>query len=133
MTCQIRAVMLLTSDLDRAVRFYESGLGLKKGRGGADMATFEMEGSALAIVTRDSAERLTGLILGEAPEIPSQFLVLQAGSREEVGQIIDRAHEAGARVLRRPADNDWGGYSAAFSDPDGHTWSVGFNLEFYRA
>lgn len=133
MTSQIRAVMLLTSDLDRAVKFYESGLGLKKGRGGADMATFEMEGSALAIVTRDSAERLTGLILGEAPEIPSQFLVLQAGSREEVGQIIDRAHEAGARVLRRPADNDWGGYSAAFSDPDGHTWSVGFNLEFYRA
>ena len=132
MNNQIRAVMLLTSDLDRAVKFYESGLNLKKGRGGADMATFEMEGSSLAIVTRDSAQALTGLILGHAPEIPSQFLVLQAGSREDVEKIIDRAHEAGARVLRRPADNDWGGYSAAFADPDGHTWSVGFNVEFYR-
>ena len=122
MNSQIRAVMILTSDLDRAVKFYESGLGLKKSRGGADMATFEMEGSSLAIVTRDSAQALTGLILGQAPEIPSQFLVLQAGSREEVEQIIDRVQEAGARVLRRPADNDWGGYSAAFADPDGHTW-----------
>ena len=84
MTTKIRAAMLLTSDLDRAVSFYESGLGLKRTRGGSTMAAFENEGVSLALVTRDQAQALTGLVLGQAPEIPSQFLAVQMGSREEV-------------------------------------------------
>ena len=133
MESRIRAIMLLTSDLDRAVRFYEQGLGLTLARSGADMAAFELEGAALAILTRDAATKLTGLVLGEAPEMPSQFQVLQAGSREDVDATIEQVRRAGATVLREPHENDWGGYSAAFRDPDGNSWSVGFNVEFYRA
>lgn len=42
---------------------------------------------------------------------------------------VDRVHalaiEAGGRTLRAPEDQDYGGRSASFADPEGNTWSVG--------
>ena len=133
MDTRIRAVMLLTSDLDRAVSFYQQAFGLTLSRGGAHMAAFELEGASLAILTKDAATKLTGLVVGEPSELPSQFQVLQAGSTEAVDESIAKVRSAGGTILREPGENEWGGYSAAFRDPDGNAWSIGFNVEFYRA
>ena len=131
MEARLRAVMLLTSDLPRAMAFYDA-LGLPRTRAGADLAIYDVDGGALALVTKPAAERLTGLVLGAPPDMPSQFLVHQARSRADVDAIVSAAEQAGARVLRRPADNDWGGYAGAFADPDGHAWTIGHNVEFYK-
>jgi uncharacterized glyoxalase superfamily protein PhnB len=76
-------------------------------------------------------------IVGEAPGAAGggsgAFLLKQARSQDEVDAWFAKAEEAGAQVIRRPASNEWGGYSGAFADPDGHVWNVGFNLLFYRA
>jgi uncharacterized protein len=41
--------------------------------------------------------------------------------------VIEEARGAGADVVREPAETFWGGYSAAFTDPDGHPWEVAHN------
>jgi uncharacterized glyoxalase superfamily protein PhnB len=129
---RIRALLLAVSDISRSTTFYEEGLGLPKASAGGDLVSFDLKGSALALVARDAMSRLTGLVVGEPPDMPASFVAYQADDREEVDAILARAEEAGARVLRRPAENEWGGYSGAFADPDGHAWSVGFNLALYQ-
>jgi catechol 2,3-dioxygenase-like lactoylglutathione lyase family enzyme len=48
-------------------------------------------------------------------------------SPAEVDEVIALAEAAGARIGRRGAPTEWGGYSAAFTDPDGHPWEVAHN------
>jgi uncharacterized protein len=45
----------------------------------------------------------------------------------EVDAVIDEARAAGAGIVREPGETFWGGYSAAFTDPDGHPWEVAHN------
>ncbi len=43
--------------------------------------------------------------------------------------LFDRAKEAGAKVLREPADQFYGDRSAMVADPEGHVWSFGQTLK----
>jgi uncharacterized glyoxalase superfamily protein PhnB len=45
----------------------------------------------------------------------------------EVDAIADEVRAAGGTVTREPGETFWGGYSAAFTDPDGHPWEVAHN------
>jgi hypothetical protein len=47
-----------------------------------------------------------------------------------VDEALRVAAAAGARVTRRAAATDWGGYVAYFTDPDGHLWEVAHNPGF---
>ncbi len=55
-----------------------------------------------------------------------QQLVLShdAGSAQEVDEIIARAESAGAAVTVPPAGQQWGGYLGCFTDPDGVPWKI---------
>ena len=48
----------------------------------------------------------------------------------EVDAVIEEARRAGATLVREPAETFWGGYSAAFTDPDGHAWELAYNPGF---
>ena len=48
-------------------------------------------------------------------------------SPEDVDAVIEEARRAGAHIVREPAETFWGGYSAAFTDPEGHPWEVAHN------
>ncbi len=54
-------------------------------------------------------------------------LAHNVGSAEEVDRVIEEVRKAGATISREPAETSWGGYSAAFVDPDGHPWEVAHN------
>ena len=54
-------------------------------------------------------------------------LAYNTRSPEEVDAVIDEARAAGATIAREPGETFWGGYSAIFSDPDGHPWEVAHN------
>lgn len=40
---------------------------------------------------------------------------------------LERARDAGARVVKPAGDTFWGGYAGLFADPDGHLWEVAWN------
>lgn len=44
---------------------------------------------------------------------------------DDCDDVFRRAVDAGATVLREPADQDYGGRSAAVQDPEGNIWSMG--------
>ncbi len=43
---------------------------------------------------------------------------------EQVDEAVDRAVEAGATVIREPADQFYGDRAAVIADPFGHEWSL---------
>ena len=45
-------------------------------------------------------------------------------ARVEVDATIDSARAAGARITREPTDEEWGGPSAYFTDPEENLWEV---------
>jgi len=51
-------------------------------------------------------------------------------SEQEVDEIVEAAEQAGATITRRAGPTFYGGYSAYFTDPDGHVWEVAYNPGF---
>ncbi len=46
---------------------------------------------------------------------------------EEVDEVLAHAKREGATIVRTAAQTEWGGYSGAFSDPEGYVWEVAHN------
>ena len=53
------------------------------------------------------------------------MIALDAGSREEVQQILAKAKKLGATIYAEPADHGWM-YQHSFADLDGHQWEFGY-------
>jgi len=119
-------ITLGVSDLDRAIRFYETGLGLPRKAMDADVAFFPLDGTWLALYSRAAlAEDATVSAAGSGFE--GFALAHNVSSREEVERVLEQAVGAGARLVKPAQDAFWGGYTGYFADPDGHLWEVAWN------
>ena len=123
---RLSLVTLGVSDLARARRFYEDGLGWRRGNDEPGVAFYEMPGGILALWSRESLAadaRVadTGVAFG------GMTLAYNARSRAEVDAVLAEAVAAGARLLKPAEEVFWGGYSGYFADPDGHVWEVAHN------
>lgn len=133
---QISLITLCVDDLERSLRFYRDGLGLKtEGIVGTEfeygaVAFFELQGGLrLAIWPRKSLAHDAGL----SPEKPSATdfaLGHNVSSRAEVDAVMEQAHKAGAVIVKPARDAFWGGYSGYFQDPDRHLWEVAWNPQW---
>ena len=130
---RLTVLTLGVSDLDRAVRFYRDGLGLRTdGIVGTEfehgaVAFFDLQaGVRLALWPRASLAHDAGL-----PEAPPSATELTLGhnvaSREEVDAVMAEARGAGATIVKEARETFWGGYAGYFQDPDGHLWEVVWN------
>jgi uncharacterized protein len=133
---RITLVTLGVDDLQRAVRFYRDGLGLKtEGIVGTEfehgaVAFFDMQsGLKLALWPRSSIAHDTGIALGTANA--TEFTIgHNVSSKAEVDAIMEQAKRAGAVVVKAAHDTFWGGYAGYFQDPDGHLWEVAWNPQW---
>ena len=130
---RITVITLGTDDLERAVRFYRDGLGLKtEGIIGTEfehgaVAFFELQsGLRLALWPRKSISHDSGLPVG-APSATELTLGHNVGSRGEVDAVMAQARSAGATIVKPAHDTFWGGYAGYFQDPDGHLWEAVWN------
>ena len=126
---RLHLVTLGVRDLARAVRFYRDGLGWRPALEADDFVLFDLGGAALALYPRDLLAADAGV-----PPGPRAFggvtLAQTVASRQEVDGVIAGACAAGASLLRRASEKDWGGYSGYFADPDGHPWEIAYNPRF---
>lgn len=133
MQARISVITLGVDDLDRAVEFYQQGLGLdtagvvgKEFEHGA-VAFFDLQaGLKLALWPRASIAHDSGLPQA-APGATEFTLGHNVGSKGEVDAVMLRAQSAGATVVKPAQDTFWGGYAGYFQDPDGHLWEVVWN------
>ena len=133
---RITLITLGVDDLQRAVRFYRDGLGLKtEGIVGTEfeygaVAFFDLQaGLKLALWPRKSIAHDTGIALGK-PNATDFTIGHNVSSKVEVDAVMAQAKRSGSMVVKPAHDTFWGGYAGYFQDPDGHLWEVAWNPQW---
>ncbi|NJD36230.1 MAG: VOC family protein [Betaproteobacteria bacterium] len=133
---RISMITLGVDDLERALRFYRDGLGLKtEGIIGQQfehgaVVFFDLQaGLKLALWPRQSLAHDSGIAL-TASGATEFALGHNVGSKAEVDAVMRQARDAGAVIAKPAQDTFWGGYAGYFQDPDGHLWEVVWNPQF---
>jgi len=136
MKARITVITIGVDDLERSLRFYRDGLGMKTDgiignefEHGA-VAFFDLQaGLKLAIWPRKSLSHDSGLPPG-SPN-PTEFtLGHNVASKAEVNAVMQKAKNAGAIIAKPAQDTFWGGYAGYFQDPDRHLWEVVWNPQW---
>jgi catechol 2,3-dioxygenase-like lactoylglutathione lyase family enzyme len=126
---RISFVTLGVSDLKRATRFYQEGLGLPRLESPPGISFFDLGKTWLALYPRDLLAANAG-----APAAGSGFsgftLAHNVRSEAEVDKLLEEVTAVGGRMVKRGQPADWGGYSGYFADPDGFLWEVAWNPYF---
>lgn len=123
---RISMITLGVRDLDKAVAFYEKGLGFPRMESPPEVAFFTLNGTWLGLYGREAlAEDAT--VSSEGQGFESFALAHNVSSEKEVGEVIAQAVAAGAELVKEPQKVFWGGYSGYFKDLDGHLWEVAHN------
>ena len=123
---RLSVVTLGVADLRRSRRFYEDGLGWKRGNDSDEVVFYQLNGMILALFPREELAKDAHL-RREGQGFGGVTLALCARSKDEVNAILAQAKKAGAGILKPAQDVFWGGYSGYFADPDGHPWEIAWN------
>jgi catechol 2,3-dioxygenase-like lactoylglutathione lyase family enzyme len=133
---RISLITLCVDELERSLRFYRDGMGLKtEGIVGTEfehgaVAFFDLQaGLKLAIWPRKSLSLDSGLPV-ERPSATDFTLGHNVSSKAEVDAVMEQARDAGAVIVKPARDTFWGGYAGYFQDPDGHLWEVAWNPQW---
>lgn len=122
---RVSLVTLGVGDLARARSFYEA-LGWTTGAAPEDdVVFFPAGGMVVALWDRGSLAEDSGV--EDSGGWGGVTLAHNVRSPAEVDAVVHEARAAGANIVREPGETFWGGYSAAFTDPDGHTWEIAHN------
>jgi len=127
---RLSVVTLGVANLDRSQRFYEKGLGWTLGSADEQIRFFQLNGMIFALYPWEA--------LAEDAQLPARgtgfsgvTLAYCARSRAEVDEVLERAAQAGARIVKPAQEVFWGGYSGYFADPDDHLWEVAHNPSWH--
>jgi len=133
---RITLITIGVDDLERSLRFYRDGLGLKtEGIVGKEfehgaVAFFDLQaGLKLAIWPRKSIAHDSGLPVGH-PCATEFTIAHNVSSKAEVDAVMEQAKRAGAVIVKPAHDTVWGGYAGYFQDPDQHLWEVAWNPQW---
>lgn len=122
---RISLITLGVSDLARSRTFYEALGWSTNAAPDDDVVFFQAGGIVVALWDRARLAEDSGV---EDPGGSSGFtLAYNVRSPEEADSVAEEVRAAGGRITREPDKTFWGGYSFAFTDPDGHPWEVAHN------
>jgi predicted lactoylglutathione lyase len=123
---RLNVVTLGVTDFARAVRFYQDlGFERRLKVTSDDIAFFDGGGMVIGLFRWD--------MLAEDAQLPTEprpqafrgiTLAQMCRSDAEVDELIARALQAGATLLKKAQNTHFGGYSGYFADPDGHPWEA---------
>jgi catechol 2,3-dioxygenase-like lactoylglutathione lyase family enzyme len=127
MEARLNIITLGVKDFDKAVAFYEQGLGWPKSSASQDdIAFFKLAGIVLSLYPREKlAEDMT--IAPEGSGFSGVSIAYNARSEKEVDDVISKVEKLGATIVKRPQKVFWGGYSSYFGDLDGYLFEVAYN------
>jgi len=128
---RLTQLTLGVGNLDKATKFYEAVLDTFPNTSYDGVVFFELPGTWISLYP---LEKLANDISSEVPTRRDGFsgitLAHNAGSKDEVIAIIERARSVGANVVKEPQETFWGGFSGYFADLDGYYWEVAWGPMF---
>ena len=126
----ISMVTLGVQNIEKSIRFYANGLGFPRMPFEGGAAFFNLNGSWLSLYPWSAlAEDATVDAAGSG--FRGVTLAHVVSSKAEVRNILEKAVNAGGKLIKPAQDVFWGGYSGYFADPDGHLWEVAWNPHFW--
>jgi len=126
---RVSLITLGVRDLRRARSFYEA-LGWR-GQEVEETVFFQAGGLGLVLWGRDKLAADCGLPdTGPVNGFGGIALAHNVRSPDEVDALLMTAEQAGATITKPAATSQFGFYSGAFTDPDGHAWEVAHNPGF---
>lgn len=121
---RLSLITLGVDDVERARKFYEA-MGWEGQTPDGDVWFFQAGGMVFALWDRFKLAEDSGV--SEASGSSGFTLALNVRSPQEVDAVAGEVRLAGGAITREAAETFWGGYSLAFTDPDGHPWEVAHN------
>lgn len=122
---RVSLITLGVRDLTRATQFY-TDLGWIPADSPDGVVAFDLIGQTLGLFPLEALAQDIGL-----PESDlgtgAATLAHNLRDRDAVDDLMRRAAEAGAKILKPASESFWGGYHGYFSDPDGHIWEIAHN------
>jgi catechol 2,3-dioxygenase-like lactoylglutathione lyase family enzyme len=122
-------------DLEKSLKFYRDGLGLKT----QGVVGTEFEHGAVVFIDLEGGMKLAlyprkeiawdAKIPHDPPSVTEFTIGHLVNSKEEVDKVMRQAKKAGAKITKPAEDTFWGGYAGYFQDPDGHLWEIAWNPE----
>jgi uncharacterized protein len=126
---RLSLVTLGVTDLARARRFYEEGLGWQRANQHDEVVFYQAGGMVLALWGRDALAK-DAQVGSDGSGFRGIALAYNTRERAEVDAVLAEAEAAGGRIVKAAHDAFWGGYSGYFADPDGHLWEVAWNPDW---
>jgi catechol 2,3-dioxygenase-like lactoylglutathione lyase family enzyme len=123
---RISFITLGVADLERATRFYGTGLGLPPVAAPPNAAFFDFGIFQLALYPRQLLAADAG-IRADGSGFSGFTLAHNVRSPDQVDRLLETAGSAGGRIVRPGKPSSWGGYTGYFADPDGFLWEVAWN------
>ncbi len=112
---RLSAVTLGVADLEQSRRFYEEGLGWRRGNDHDEVVLFQAGGAVLALHPRHLLAE-DARVANDGQGFDGISLAYNTRTREEVDAVLAEAAAAGATLLKPARDTSWGGYAGYFAD-----------------
>lgn len=131
---RINIICLGVKDIQKATAFYRDGLGFETHEvsDAPTVVFFNNKGTKLELYPLDLLAK--DISADNPPDYVPGFhgitLAYNAFSKEEVYDVIARAKQAGATIVKEPQEVFWGGFHAYFTDLDGYYWEVAWGPTF---
>jgi hypothetical protein len=122
----LTAITLGVADMAKSIRFYEAlGFVRRMRATGEQVAFFDAGGTILALYPWDKLAADAALPDQPRPQgFRGTTLAWNRASPADVDAAMAHALGGGARLIKKPHETFYGGYSGYFADPDGHPWEV---------
>ncbi|MEP2639799.1 VOC family protein [Roseobacter sp.] len=118
-------ITLGARDVPALALFYDA-LGWARTPSPEGVVAYDLIGQTLGLYPLDKLAEDIGVPVAELGHGAST-LGHNVRQKPEVAEILTRAQEAGARLLKPAQDVFWGGHHGYFADPEGHIWEIAYN------
>jgi len=124
---RLTIVGLGVKDLEVSTHFYENVLGWEKHpSSNAGISFFKLNGIMLSLYPKDKLAEDAG-IAAQGSGFKGFSLAFNTRTKDEVDSIVNTLHAKGVKIVKRPEEVFWGGYSGYIADPDDNLWEIAYN------
>ena len=124
---KLNLITLGVDDIERAVNFYEKGLGWQRSSASMDdMILFPLGGIVLGLYPRKLLAE-DAMVNHKGSGFSGITLSYNAKDETEVDKVLKKVAGLGATVIKPAQKVFWGGYHGYFKDLDGHLIEVAYN------
>ncbi|MFD1694902.1 VOC family protein [Roseibium aestuarii] len=125
---RLSLITLVVDDIATTRRFLTDGLGwTAHGPSNDEVAFFPLNGMVLGLYARPKLEEELGHPAPAGVHGHSCSIAWNGRSQADVDEMFEKAHAAGAKVIKPPHGTHWGGYSCYLEMPGGHMLELAFN------